>query len=84
LPAFALSSQEGHWRPAAAINFSPDNHEPALRPALDLPPAIRAPAPIEVEELKGAPRFDEDWDWSDRDSRRTVDDYYGYPAMSSR
>ena len=36
------------------------------------------------EELKGAPRFDEDWDWSDRDSRRTVDDYYGYPTIGSR
>jgi hypothetical protein len=33
------------------------------------------------EELRGAPRFDEDWDWRDRDDRKTVDDYYGSPTM---
>ena len=28
-PAFVLASQKGHWRAAAAIHFSPDNHEPS-------------------------------------------------------
>ena len=36
------------------------------------------------EELQGAPRFDDEWDWKDREVRQGVDDYYGYPPMTSR
>jgi hypothetical protein len=34
---------------------------------------------ITEEQLKGAPKYEEDLDWSDREANRRIYDYYGAP-----
>jgi hypothetical protein len=42
-------------------------------------------ANVTEDQLKGAPKFNQntEWNWSDRSRGRTVDDYYGTPPWGS-